>query len=362
MPGCSEKGRVEKNDPQEKIQKKIQEKSLFKKGKRLTVLKEVVNATDLEIDGEELFVLDEMVVYVYSLKDYRFLRKFGGKGNGPGEMIYHRASPVQMELFNNNVYLYRMYKLVNFSKEGKLAEEKKFRFLITHFALFGKNYVITKLRLANQYVPGKEKYGKVVVLLFNKDFKKQKEIYLKKFPAQDVEKDGYQIFRPTKKIIVRNSEKYLFIFDSQKGSLILVYDERGIPLEPIFLNLPKISIPKEFTKDVIKWMKSDHYLKVFIDDWNLKILFPQYFPVLRNFTIKNDRIYCQTYIKENRMSKFFIFNFKGELLKKIFLPTSEREMVPFGANKIYDFHNNKYYYLVDNDEDETWELYVTEIK
>jgi hypothetical protein len=58
---CSEKGRVEKNDLQEKTQKKIPERSPFIKGKRLTVLKEIVDATDLEIDGEELFVLDEVV-------------------------------------------------------------------------------------------------------------------------------------------------------------------------------------------------------------------------------------------------------------------------------------------------------------
>lgn len=362
MPACSETGRVEKNDLQEKTQKKIPEKSPFIKGKRLTVLKEIVDATDLEIDGEELFVLDEVVVYVYSLKDYRFLRKFGRKGNGPGEMVYHRVSPVQMELFNNNVYLYRMFKLVNFSKDGKLVGENKFRFLITQIVPLEKGFIIVKLRLANQYVAGKEKFGTITLLLFDTEFKRPKDIYQKKFPAQDVEKDGYQIFRPNKDLIVRNSKKHLFIFDSQKGPHISTFDEGGVPMEPIFLNLPRIPVSKEFKNDVIEWMKLDPYLKVFIDDWNLKIRFTQYFPVLRNFTIKNDRIYCQTYIKENRMSKFFIFNLKGECLKKIFLPSSEREMIRFGTNKIYDFHNNKYYYLVDNEKDETWELYMAEIK
>ena len=43
------------------------------RGKKLATLKEVVYATDMEVDGEELFVLDEVVVYVYSLKDSRLL-------------------------------------------------------------------------------------------------------------------------------------------------------------------------------------------------------------------------------------------------------------------------------------------------
>lgn len=362
MPACSETGRVEKNDLQEKTQKKIPEKSPFIKGKRLTVLKEIVDATDLEIDGEELFVLDEVVVYVYSLKDYRFLRKFGRKGNGPGEMVYHRVTPVQMELFNNNVYLYRMYKLAHFSKDGTLVGEKKFRFLFSQIIPLEKGFIIVKVRLANQYVAGKEKFGTITLLLFDTEFKRPKEIFQKKFPAEDVEKNGYQIFRPNRNLIVRNSKKHLFIFDSQKGPHISTFDAGGIPMEPIFLNLPRITVSEKFKNDVIEWMKLDPYLKVIIDDWNLKIRFTQYFPVLRNFTIKNDRIYCQTYIKENRMSKFFIFNLKGECLKKIFLPSSEREMIRFGTNKIYDFHNNKYYYLVDNEKDETWELYMAEIK
>jgi hypothetical protein len=75
-------------------QQKVSEKMNSIVGKKLAALKEVVNATAIEIDGDELFVLDEVVVYVYSMKDFKLLRKFGREGNGPGEFVYYPVSPV----------------------------------------------------------------------------------------------------------------------------------------------------------------------------------------------------------------------------------------------------------------------------
>jgi hypothetical protein len=331
-------------------------------GKKLATLKEVVNATDMEINGEELYVLDEVVVYVYSLKDYRLLRKFGRKGYGPGEMVYHRITVVLMELFQDNVYLYRMFKLVTYSKDGKLKGEKIFRFGITQVIPLENGIAIVKLRLPNQYVAGDEKFGTLTLLLFDPELKKSKEIFQKKYLGRDVWKEmKYDIFRTSRNWIVRSSEKQLFLFDIQKGSRILTFDLEGNPTDPIFLDLPKVIIPEKFKSAVLKWIKGDPYLKVITGEWNLKILFTPHFPLLRNFTVKNNRIYCQTYIKKDNLSLFYIFNLKGKCLKKVFLPSSERELIRYGTNRIYDFSNNKYYYLNDNEEEETWELYCAEI-
>jgi len=81
-------------------------------GKKLATLKEVVNATSIEIDGDELFVLDEVVVYVYSMKDFKLLRKFGREGDGPGEFFYYPISPVMMVVINDEVVLCRLKYII----------------------------------------------------------------------------------------------------------------------------------------------------------------------------------------------------------------------------------------------------------
>jgi hypothetical protein len=332
------------------------------KGKKLATLKEVINATDMEIDGQELYVLDEVVVYVYSLKDYRLLRKFGKKGNGPGEMVYHRVTQVGMELSQNNVYLYRMFKLAIYSKDGEVTGEKIFRFGITQVIPLKKSFIVVKIRLANQYVAGDEKFGTLTLLQFDSELKKSKEIFQKKYPARDIWKERkYEIFRSNRNWLVRNSEQKLFLFDTQKGSTIFTFDLGGQSSDPIFLDIPKIIIPENFKRSVLRWMKGDPYLNVITGEWNLEILFPEYFPQMRNFSVKNNRFYCQTYIRKDNLSLFYIFNLKGECLKKIFLPSSERELIRYGTNRIYDFTNTKYYYLNDNEEEETWELFCADL-
>jgi hypothetical protein len=51
-------------------------------GKKLAVLPEVNRPGFIEIDGEKIFILDGVTVKIYSMKDYRFLTKFGKEGQG----------------------------------------------------------------------------------------------------------------------------------------------------------------------------------------------------------------------------------------------------------------------------------------
>jgi len=49
-------------------------------------------------------------------------------------------------------------------------------------------------------------------------------------------------------------------------------------------------------------------------------------------------------------------------VKKLYLPTAERNVVQLSVNRIYTIKDNRYYYLLDNYEEETWDLHMVEIK
>jgi hypothetical protein len=138
---------------------------------------------------------------------------------------------------------------------------------------------------------------------------------------------------------------------------ILVFDEKGNPLDPIIIDIPRIKPSDSFKKEVVNWILMVPTLK----DWkDIKILFPKLVPAFRNFMVKNNKIIGQTYEKQNSLTKFFIYDLGKKTYKTVYLPTAEREMVGFSKNKIYAFTGTHYYYLVDNDENETWELWETE--
>jgi hypothetical protein len=85
----------------------------------------------MEIHKDRLYILDEAVVHVYSMKDFRYTGKFGGKGNGPGEFNanYYPMSPVQIRFIDDRIVLFRMYKMAIFSVNGRVTGEKRIPFL-----------------------------------------------------------------------------------------------------------------------------------------------------------------------------------------------------------------------------------------
>ena len=77
--------------------------------KMLAVLPEVNNATMMDISGSELFIMDNVEVLVYSMKDYRLLRKFGKRGEGPGELLTLPDVPFTMTVHDEKIILNSVY-------------------------------------------------------------------------------------------------------------------------------------------------------------------------------------------------------------------------------------------------------------
>lgn len=343
-------------------QKKTEtKKNNFEMGKKLTTLKEVVNATAMEIDGDELFVLDEEVVYVYSLEDFKLLRKFGQKGCGPGEFVHYPITPVMMQLFNDKVLLSRLNKIAIYSKSGKLIKEKIFRFIFSQFFSISENFVVAVIRFGKPY--GEK--SKVLVKLFDPSFKEIKTIYIKTYEPHDdkfLAKVGYQIFRPTRVFVEILGDK-LFLFDPDSGFPIKVFNKDGEHLKDIFIYCEKVKMYESFKKEIIDWVNIKPGLKSFLEEWNLKIAFPEYFPMMRSFTVVGDKLYGYTYYKKDKLSEFILIDInKNQLVKKFHLPPAEIEPVKLSINRIYTIKDNKYYHLVDNYEEETWELHMAEMK
>ena len=180
--GCYEREKTKKAPPKLKNQKKAEKNIVFKNGEKLVSLKEVVNATDVEIDGDKLFVLDEVVVYVYSLKDYQLLRQFGRIGNGPGEFCYYPISPVMMDLYDDKVLLSRFNKVAIYTKSGKLLKENVFQQKFSEFTPISENYAMVAVQF---FVPENSNVSKVLLKLCDPSFKIVKTLYEKTYQAED---------------------------------------------------------------------------------------------------------------------------------------------------------------------------------
>jgi hypothetical protein len=62
--------------------------------------------------------------------------------------------------------------------------------------------------------------------------------------------------------------------------------------------------------------------------------------------------------------EYVVMDLKGNIIKRIYLPRVDN--VPFMSKiigaKLHTIYNDKFYYLLENEDEKKWELYVEEIK
>jgi hypothetical protein len=319
--------------------------------KPLHTFTDLAKPTQIDIRGEELYVLEEAEVKVYSLKNFQFLRKFGKKGEGPGELIPNPEIPLQMNLFKENITLNSPYKRITFSKTGKILGESSVTFFTSQIIPFDNKFIVVKNKPSDQ--------GEVHshVLLLDSQLKELKTLYIYKGLISF--KKG-KIVIPPRLVFIRSSLDRIFVMSHGNDFQIDIFDPRGNALKPIKMDYPKIELTGAYKKEITGWLKLQPIFKAVPAAIVKMLYFSENLPTIRNFLVKDKKVYVQTYKKKVEQGEFFIFDFNGKLLKKVYLPGITTP-VQTNPNTTYTVKGNKYYYLIENIESEKWELHAKEI-
>ncbi len=317
--------------------------------KRLADLPQLAYPISIEIDENELYVLDEAVVYVYSLKDYRFLRKFGKKGERQGQLLPNSEVPLVMNIANGNVFLNSQIKMIRFSKKGEIIKEQRIPFSFQTIP-FGENYVSIKISTMH----AENTYN---VILYDPGFNQLKLLYSRE--RTPVSRRG-MFSLPPELIIIRGSKDKLFVFDQQKGSVIDTFDLQGNRVNHIKIDYQRIKMTESFKRTAEAWFMAQPSFNMAAEELRKMIYFPDYLPMMRNFIIKNQKLYIQTYKTRGNSSEFIILDFHGKLIKQTFLPVYETSPLQLNSSNIFTFFNEKYYWLAKTGRG--WEIHAEDIK
>jgi len=338
----------------------------------LGTLKEALVPEMIQVSGDELYVLEGATIYVYSLKDLKLLRKFGQKGEGPGELKIMAAVQNSFTVFPDYVFLQGFDKVISFTKQGKLIREQRFS-MITKILPLKEKFVIKTF-------PFEEKNGKTywAIKLCDSEIKEIKELYRQEFPVQ---------FQKSEKAIPMISDALnfwvyndkIFIEESPEGFLIEVFDSNGKKLYQIEKKPEKMGVTEEYKKRVENHLKEDflhkkvnlfvplHIMEAGWEAFNkwATLIYPDYLPPLRDIFIDNHKIYIQTFKQQDNNQEYLILDLKGNMLKKVYLPvvqpsTFASEMVGLGL-KFYAIDKGRFVYLVENQEEEEWDVYMEDI-
>ena len=325
---------------------------------KLGVLTRVLTPEMIEVSDNEFYVVEGATIFMYSLKDLSFIRKFGKSGEGPGELKVNPSISNILITAGDSLLFLSLDKAIRFSKTGQVIKEFKIPIITNYLYPLGKNYVGIRFKAITQQKPN------IAVVLFNPEMEEIKVLYSQQMSG------GQRVADLTSDALnVSVYKDKIFIDQSPKGFVISVLDANGNQLYQIEKEYKKIKFTDEYREMAMNRIKQDKAIRSI--GWEnlknlIKIIHDDYFPPIRDLTITDDRIYVKTYQKQGDKDEFIIMDLKGNILKKVYLPGVKEpgflgEMLGRSA-KFYKIYQNKFYYLYENEEEEEWEVHVEPIK
>jgi hypothetical protein len=325
---------------------------LTAESKALPVL-EVVKPDGLYIDKTNMFITEDTSIYVYSLKDFKLVKKFGKKGQGPKEFTINPQllDRLFLNISKDDIVIHSFGKLSWFTKDGRFIEEKKLSNPIVLFIQpLRKFFVGTTFTMVQQT-------RMQVLNLYDKDFNKVKEIAKQEDAFQPGK--GLKLLTARPITIVYNNKIFLAWEDAL---LIRVLDDNLQELYTIKHQVEKIKVTEKIKNALITHLKS-HPATKDIFPYLQPLQFPTNYPAMIEPVIADDKIYILTFkTKDNgQKNEFLILDLKGKLLKQVFFPlkwSSPVEPYP------YRIHQGSLYQLVEGEDldKEKWMLYISEIE
>ena len=330
--------------------------------KKIGTINEIRKPQMIYANGGFLYIADMTSVFVYSLKDMSFIREMGRKGEGPGEMLPARFKPHTISASNDKIVYEGARKLIFFSKTGKLIKEVRknltaFNFISQNIKATDKFVSFSLNRVKNKDIIG-------AIKLYDGQFKLIKELCTQTYPDQ---RNRTDMFPDAINFWVYKDK--IYVEQSKKGFYIQVYNNLGKKLYAIQKDYEKIKVSKDHKKDYLKFVREDLISSKVqdVDGFFKKVSFnaPEFFPAIREILVVDDKIFVKTFKTSHRKDLFIIMDLKGNILSRQFLPGGLAvrwdDEIDGRLNRFFSISNNRYYYLVENYEEEVFEVFYEDI-
>jgi hypothetical protein len=255
--------------------------------------------------------------------------------------------PISLDVSTDDIIVNSLGKLSYFSKDGTFKREIKTVFSSLLFQPMGDQFIGLAQVLDNQKL-----YN--TVNFYDSNLKKIKEIY-----RADTGLRG-----PGKGIEVLQKVFWFQYYDNkiflpgEDDAAVDAFDKNMNKLFTLRVESKKRKVTEEFKKEVINYLKTSQRTKDIYEILLKPVRFPDSFPTILFFFAADNILYVMTWIRENEKNQFHTFDMKGKFLKKLWIPLvyqSYLEPFPLTVN------NGKLYQVIENLDEETWELHVSKI-
>lgn len=313
--------------------------------KKVASLQEIMKPDMFAVGDERIVISEKTTIYIYSLKDFRLIKKFGKEGEGPREFKNSPFGPPMITLpYKGKIYVSSNSKVSVFTNQGEFIREAR----IMPFQVyrpFGDKFLFTATGT------DENKQNVLSVNLANDKFEKQKELYLSDLSIGPAMKFIY----PGTSFSFAPYKDKIYIVAGKEGFVIDVFDGNGTKLYRVKKEYEQLTVPDEYKKKTKQWFQTNPDSKQFWEFFKDRISFRTHYPAILDMFVTDDRIYVLTYKQKDGKTELIIMDLKGKEEKRVFVP-----MEHLYGNDYYskhDIYKGNWYTLIENVDEETWELH-----
>lgn len=314
-------------------------------GKRVAVLEEVGRPELISVDNQNVYITEGTTVYVYSTDDFKLKKSFGRQGEGPQEFIPQiSVTPLKDSLLINS-----SGKISYFSRDGRFIKELRAGTGFARvFTPMGNHFVgLGFLRDNGKFL--------IAINIYDGELKKVREITR----FENFLRQGGKINPLGLREMVYQVMDGLIFFNAFGEGQIEVFDISGKKLRTIRHGFDTIKLTDEHRQKIEASYLADHRYKRQYHAVKHMIQYPENFPAIHQYYADQNKVYVLTYKRKENRAEFYIFTVEGKLVKRVMVPfyqTNPHLPYPFTVK------NNRIYQVVENLENDEWELHISPLE
>ncbi|NIM18543.1 MAG: hypothetical protein GTO45_41730 [Candidatus Aminicenantes bacterium] len=320
----------------------------FTYGKKRAELPEIKKPVGMAVDDTQLYVTEIATVFIYSLKDFKFIKKFGSQGQGPQEFQVLPHVPIGVDASTDKLIVTSIRKISYFTKQGEFIKEEKALGQAYRLRRFGDKF------LGWSFARDKG-ISHSTVCIFDSKLNKLKEVYRVKDSYQGPGR-GYRVLP---KVFTYHSYDNKIIVPGKDDNTIDIFDSNLKKLFSIRIDQERRKVDQKFKDQLTHYYKTSPESKKKYESMLRPLIWPDYFPVIADFFVDEATIYVLLW-KEGKEgtggNEFFTYDMTGKFKKRVNIPIRyESELRPYPTL----VHKGKLYQLVEDENKLVWEFHMS---
>jgi hypothetical protein len=313
-------------------------------------LPEIIDPSSIHIFKDRLYIHDRTSIHIYSINDYKHIKKFGRKGEGPGEF----GNQFDLSVSEDGLFVSTEAKAIFFNHNGELIREFKTPHGLLGLLPVGKNFIASAgviekgnsqpLQSINLY---NEKMT-VIKILYKGSLGQISYYESGVSKKQDInmipDNVGHYVYKDR-----------IYLSDTTKGFFFQVFNPDGKKINDAAVEYKKIKVANAFKKEKMKYYTESPRWEWFKESFNF--IFPGYYPAYSDLLFDAGKIYFLTYKSIDKIDEVVVTDLSGKYSGKTYIPSPT-----YNGILSFTIFAGKFYYLLENEKTETWELHIENLK